>query len=207
MTQKISVGASGDVRLEEFDQWLLSLGDGIATMISGKDIIELPDDLCSVIDKADEKKSMTECCDEIFPDLTVNVGDEKWLEGRAVLAPTNHKVDNINNMMTDKLSGQLITIHSSDGLDNDRDAARLKGLAPKMFLHLLSIFGTNFETGLAMQSFFNFVHVFHKNIFFPKIFNFCRRAIKYQIGSNLRPICSQNFIALAERTAEIQNIL
>ena len=93
-------------------------------------------------------------------------------------------------------------------LDNDRDAARLKGLAPKMFLHLLSIFGTNFEIGSAMQSFFYFVHVFHKNKKkSAKIFNFCGRAIKYQIGSNLRPICSQNFIALAERTTEIQKIL
>ena len=51
------------------------------------------------------------------------------------------------------------------------------------------------------------VHVFHKNKKSAKIFNFCGRAIKYQIGSNLRPICSQNFIALAERTTEIQNIL
>ena len=40
-----------------------------------------------------------------------------------------------------------------------------------------------------------------------KIFNFCGRAIKYQIGSNLRPICSQNFIAIAERITEIQKIL
>ena len=31
------------------------------------------------------------------------------------------------------------------------------------FCILLSLFGTNFEIGSAMQSFFNFVHVFHKN--------------------------------------------
>ena len=30
------------------------------------------------------------------------------------------------------------------------------------FCILLSLFGTNFEIGSAMQSFFNFVHVFHK---------------------------------------------
>ena len=118
------VRASGDVRLEEFDQWLLSLGDGTAPVVSGEDIIELPEDLCSVIDKEDEKKSMAEFCEEIFPALNRNVGDEKWLEGRAVLAPTNREVDKINNLMTDKLSGQLITLQSSDGLDNDRDAYR-----------------------------------------------------------------------------------
>ena len=47
LTQNISVRASGDVRLGEFDQWLLSLGDGTAPMVSGEDIIELPEDLCS----------------------------------------------------------------------------------------------------------------------------------------------------------------
>ena len=83
-------------------------GDGTAPVVSGEDIIELPEDLCSVIDKADEKKSMTEFCEEIFPDLNRNVGDEKWLEERAVLVQTNHKYD-------DKLSSQLITTHSSDG--------------------------------------------------------------------------------------------
>ena len=58
-----------------------------------------------MIDKEDEKKSMAEFCDEIFPALDRNVGDEKWLEGRAVLAPTNREVDKINSLMIDKLSG------------------------------------------------------------------------------------------------------
>merc|ERR1712020_761709 len=76
LTQNMRVRASGDVRLEEFDQWLLSLGDGTAPVVSGEDIIELPEDLCSVIDKEDEKKSMAEFCEEIFPALDRNVGDE-----------------------------------------------------------------------------------------------------------------------------------
>ena len=46
LTQNMRVRASGDVRLEEFDQWLLSLGDGTAPVVSGEDIIELPEDLC-----------------------------------------------------------------------------------------------------------------------------------------------------------------
>ena len=70
------VRASGDVRLEEFDQWLLSLGDGTAPVVSGEDIIELPEDLCSVIDKEDEKKSMAKFCNEIFPDMKNNITNE-----------------------------------------------------------------------------------------------------------------------------------
>ena len=118
------VRASGDVRLEEFDKWLLSLGDGTAQVVDGEDSIELPEDLCTLIDKDDEKKSMTEFCSEIFPSLDRNIGDETWLEGRAVLAPTNREVDKINQLMVDQMSGQIITLHSSDGLDNDRDAYR-----------------------------------------------------------------------------------
>ena len=52
-------------------------------------MIELPEDLCSVIDKDDEKKSMKEFCSEIFPNLDQNIGDETWLEGRTIVALTN----------------------------------------------------------------------------------------------------------------------
>ena len=124
LTENMRVRASGDVRLEEFDKWLMSLGDGTAQVVDGEDSIELPEDLCTVIDKDDEKKSMAEFCSEIFPSLDRNIGDETWLEGRAVLAPTNREVDKINQLMVDQMSGQIITLQSSDGLDNDRDAYR-----------------------------------------------------------------------------------
>ena len=40
------------------------------------------------------------------------------------MAPTNREVDKINNHLVDKMAGDLISLHSSDGLDNDRDAYR-----------------------------------------------------------------------------------
>ena len=124
LTENMRVHASGDLRLEEFDKWLLSLGDGTAKVVDGEDSIKLLDGLCMVIDKDNEKKSMAEFCSKIFPNLDRNIGDEKWLEGRAVLAPTNREVDKINQLLVDKMSGQVITLHSSDGLDNDQDAYR-----------------------------------------------------------------------------------
>ena len=111
--------ASGDVRLEEFDKWLLSLGDGTAKVVDGEDSIKLPYDSCTVIDKDNEKKSMAEFCSKIFPNLDYNIWDGKWLEGRAVLAPTNREVDKITQLLVDKMSGQVITLHNLDGLDND----------------------------------------------------------------------------------------
>ena len=118
------VCASGDISLEEFDRWLLSLGDGTAPVVKETDLIELPEDLCSVIDKDDEKKSMKEFCSEIFPNLDQNIGNEEWLDGRAILAPTNREVDKINELMVDKMSGELISLHSSDNVDNNRDVLR-----------------------------------------------------------------------------------
>ena len=76
LTENMRVRASGDISLEEFDRWLLSLGDSTAPVVNDTDMIELPEDLCSVIDKDDKKKSMMEFCSEIFPNLDRNIGDE-----------------------------------------------------------------------------------------------------------------------------------
>lgn len=67
---------------------------------------------------------MAEFYDKIFPTLDRNIQNKNWLEGRAILAPTNREVDKINNHLVDKMTGDLISLHSSDGLDNDRDAYR-----------------------------------------------------------------------------------
>ena len=107
LTENMRVRASGDVRLEEFDKWLLSTGNGTVPVVDNLDMIELPEGLSTVINKNDEKKSMIDFCSEIFPNLDRNLGDEKWLEGRAILAPTNREVDKINDMMVDKMSGQV----------------------------------------------------------------------------------------------------
>ena len=124
LTENMRVRASGDVRLKEFDQWLLSLGDGTAPFLDGNSTVELPEEQCVAIEKGNEAKSMSEFCEKIFPNLNENISDENWLKGRKILAPTNKEVDKINNLLVDKMAGDLITLHSSDSLDNDRDAYR-----------------------------------------------------------------------------------
>ena len=42
--------------------------------------------------------------------------DATYLEGRAVLAPTNKKVDEINDLLTWKLPGPETTLLSADAL-------------------------------------------------------------------------------------------
>ena len=122
--ENMRVRASGDVALESFDKWLLSLGDGTAPVVSGTQLVELPEELCTLVNGDNEEKSMGEFCAKIFPDLDRNIKNEQWLEGRTILAPTNREVDKINNHLVDKMVGEPISLHSSDGLDNDKDAYR-----------------------------------------------------------------------------------
>ena len=103
---------------------LLTLGEGTAPTGEDTILVQLPEEMCTVIDKKDEEKSMARFCEEIFPDMKRNIADEKWLEGRAILAPTNLQVDKINSHIVDEMPGDLITLHSSDSLDNDKDAYR-----------------------------------------------------------------------------------
>ena len=46
------------------------------------------------------------------------------MDGRAILAPTNKQVNEINNMITDSFPGQLHILTSSDELINADDSAR-----------------------------------------------------------------------------------
>ena len=130
LTVNMRVRASGDKRLEDFDRWLLSLGDGTVQETGDSRLIEIPPELCSVIGKNTkeapevEGKSMVDFCEKIFPNLAQNISDTDWLEGRAILAPTNSQVDTINDLLVEKLPGDSITLHSSDALDNPRDAFR-----------------------------------------------------------------------------------
>ncbi|WP_416879511.1 AAA family ATPase [Litorimonas sp.] len=124
LTENIRVSASGDPKLEAFDQWTLSLGDGTAeTNSEGR--VTIPADICFQIDVNTDKerwregKSMNDFCDEIFPDIDTNIGDESWLDGRAILAPTNVEVDSINDLMESKLSGNALKLCSADTVISD----------------------------------------------------------------------------------------
>lgn len=126
LSVNMRVRATGNPELEAFDGWCLSLGDGTAPVVSGEDMVKLPAELCVRIgDKTtDSSVTMSGFCDLIYPDIETNTGDSNWLEGRAILAPTNRMVDKINEEITTKLPGEATVLLSSDALDNPEDAFR-----------------------------------------------------------------------------------
>ena len=136
LTQNMRVMASGDQELESFDQWTLSIGDGVK--LDG--LIQIPHQNITTIRPGYEAQSMKEFCELIFPLLKDNISVSGWLEGRAILAPTNKEVDRINAMMECQLPGNAISLSSADTLDNSEDTFRfnteyLNSLEPSGFPH------------------------------------------------------------------------
>ena len=149
LTENMRVKASGDPVLENFDKWTLSLGDGTSNDQDGKVII--PEEMLTTIKENTikenklEENSMNDFCKMIFPNLEANMSDPRWLEGRAVLAPTNEEVDRINDLMQTWVSGEPITLSSADSLENYLDVMRfnteyLNTLCPNGFpRHIITL--------------------------------------------------------------------
>ena len=120
--------------LEQFDQWTLSIGNG--------DLKEIPltDDMISTIITKNSKENpnsehdaMSRFIDEIFPNISNNISDPHWLEGRCILAATNKEVDMINEMVQDRLPGTTDRLYSADTLGNSGDLLRIS----EEYLHTL----------------------------------------------------------------------
>ena len=67
---------------------------------------------------------MKNFCKEVFPDLENNISNQSWLEGRAILTPTNKEVDAINEIIMDWLPGESTILSSADSLEDSEDSFR-----------------------------------------------------------------------------------
>ena len=126
LSVNMRVQATGDTDLEAFDKWCLNLGNGNIPICKSEDVIKLPEDLCIRIGEktTDQSVTMSGFCEMIYPNIEINSGNSNWLEGRAILAPTNRMVDRINQEVIKKMPGEPIVLLSSDDLDNPEDAFR-----------------------------------------------------------------------------------
>ena len=129
LKENMRVLTSGDSSLESFDRWTLSIGEGTVPS-KDDDMIEIPEDMCleivprSVKNPNSETKAMKELADHVYPNLNDRFRIPGWMDGRAILAPTNKQVNEINNLITDSFPGEPCTLTSSDELVNPDDFAR-----------------------------------------------------------------------------------
>ena len=126
LSENLRVSASGNPKLEEFDRWTLSIGNGNHL----GDSVLIPSAMVTEIrpntkeDSKSEESCMKKFCQKVFPSLERNLKIPGWLEGRTLLAPTNREVDSLNFVIQDMLSGKGITLQSADTLENPEDTFR-----------------------------------------------------------------------------------
>ena len=100
---------------------------------------------------------MKDLAEHVFPYLKINFNNTGWMEGRAILAPTNKQVNDINDMITDYFPGKPHVLSSSDELVNPADLARfnleyLNSLNPSGFYKSSPIHQTRNATHAVKES-------------------------------------------------------
>jgi ATP-dependent DNA helicase PIF1 len=85
-------------------------------MIEG-DYIRIPKDM--VIPYTEEKESKEKLIKVIFPSLEVHGNSSEYMIYRAILSTKNEHVDELNNMMIDRFTGEEKIYHSFDMADDD----------------------------------------------------------------------------------------
>ena len=130
LNENMRVKLSNDPEAEAFDLFTLDLGDGKAETIDGTDLVKIPEDMCMEIqpnsanEPESEKKAMKKLADHVYPNLNRNFNKNGWMNGRAILAPTNMQVDQLNDLITDKFPGNPVVLSSSDEVVNQNDFQR-----------------------------------------------------------------------------------
>ncbi|XP_022009102.1 uncharacterized protein LOC110908458 [Helianthus annuus] len=111
-------GALHDVeQTKVFAQWLLDLGEGnIGGSNDGEAIIEIPDDLLIM----DSNDPVSDLIDFVYPSIIQNFSVATFFQERAILAPTNEVVDEINDRLLSSFPGDENEYLSSDSLSHHR---------------------------------------------------------------------------------------
>ncbi|KAK4594131.1 hypothetical protein RGQ29_017994 [Quercus rubra] len=103
---------SDDIATREFAEWILKIGDGELNNSEGEALIEIPHDL--LIQPGPHP--FNDIVKATYPDFDTKFNNAKYLEERAILAPTNEVVEDINGYMIDLINVDEETYLSADSL-------------------------------------------------------------------------------------------
>ncbi|KAJ1275484.1 hypothetical protein BS78_05G139000 [Paspalum vaginatum] len=138
-----NISTSEREELSTFAEWLLRVGNGTEPFLSipnetSGSFIEIPQSLLLPPDcrNLDGLISFVYNSDSDPANIT------SYLCDRAILAPTNEVVSNINSTMTAQLAGTEISYYSSDSIDDaTANHSTLEALYPTEFLNTISMPG------------------------------------------------------------------
>jgi hypothetical protein len=123
-------------QLHDFAEWILNIGDGKTSSNDGDELIKIPEDL--LLEKGDNCRETI--INSIYPDLLNNYKERSFLQERAILCARNETVQEINDYIMTKLSGEEITYKSCDSVC-ETSTGGVDGLYPTEFLNTLKFAG------------------------------------------------------------------
>ncbi len=98
--------------IKDFSEWILKIGDGEFGEEDDDNKITIPNDL--IIQSTENP--MQDIIDSIYPDLKVKYKDPSYLQDRAILAPTNEVVEELNDYIISSLNEEDHEYLSSDSV-------------------------------------------------------------------------------------------
>ncbi|KAK9047878.1 hypothetical protein SSX86_033160 [Deinandra increscens subsp. villosa] len=99
--------------IKEFSEWLLQLGEGrLGGQNDGHAVITIPDDIL-IQDSPDPLQDLIQFA---YPSILQNFNDPAYWKERAILAPTNEVVHDINDRLLSVIPGDEKEYFSSDSL-------------------------------------------------------------------------------------------
>jgi hypothetical protein len=111
---------SGDIEekkwLKDFTEWILHIGDE-KTSPDEEEWIDIPNDI--LLEKGNDPWETI--VNITYPDLLSNYKERVFLQERAILCPRNETVQEINDYIMDKLSGEEMIYRSCDSVCDTTD--------------------------------------------------------------------------------------
>jgi len=106
LTTNMRVHLRGEEGAADFAECLLAIGNGTCPR-DKKGSMPLTDNFCRPVSSRDE------LIDMVFPNLVENLADRAWQCERAILAPLNDLVDDINKSIQNRLTGRNSRFYNS----------------------------------------------------------------------------------------------
>ena len=123
LTTNMRAKLNGDKSASIFSDQLLCIGDGKLPMNNGLHILP-----CGQF-----VKDETDLLNHVFPEIETKYTSHDWLCERAILAPRNDTVDNVNRVLLKKIPGEEYEFLSNDSVDDISEAVNF----PTEFLNSL----------------------------------------------------------------------
>lgn len=102
-----------DESAQTFAQQLSDMGDGKIPFDPQTSEISFPQNFCRL------QSSMKDVEMRVFPSISINYKNHDWLCERAILAPKNDKVNNINDRIQMQIPGRLVKYKSFDTVTDE----------------------------------------------------------------------------------------